>query len=85
MDCRIFDNKLEDFQKGKLPKDIEKAIEKHMEKCADCRAVYTLEQNMNTSFSAYFGIDQLEHKTVRNEIMKKINKNRYRKNSKRTL
>ncbi|MFA6940440.1 MAG: DUF4652 domain-containing protein [Clostridiaceae bacterium] len=80
MDCRIFDNKLEDFQKGKLPKDIEKAIEKHMEKCADCRAVYTLEQNMNTSFSAYFGIDQLEHKTVRNEIMKKINKNRYRKN-----
>lgn len=80
MDCRIFDNKLEDFQKGKLPKDIEKAIEKHMEKCDDCRALYTLEQNMNTSFSAYFNIDQLEHNTVRNEIMKKIDKNRYRKN-----
>lgn len=79
MDCRIFDNKLEDFQKGKLPKDIEKAIEKHMEKCDDCRALYTLEQNMNTSFSAYFDIDQLEHSTVRNEIMKKIDKNRYRK------
>lgn len=79
MDCRVFNNKLEDFQKGKLPKDIETAMGNHIEKCVDCKALYTQEQDMNTSFSMYFNIDYLEYDSGRTEIMKKIDVNRYGK------
>lgn len=80
MDCRVFNNKLEDFQDERLPEDIGSAMKKHMEKCTNCRAVYTTEQDMNNSFSMYFNIDHLEYKRGRNEIMEKIDKGRYGKN-----
>jgi hypothetical protein len=77
MDCRIFNNKLEDFQKGMLPKDIETTMEKHMEKCISCKTLYIQERDMNTSFSMYFNIDHVEQESRRSEIMKKIDVNRY--------
>lgn len=80
MDCKVFNNRLEDFQMGKLPKDLEAACEKHMEKCTICKGLYVLEQDMNASFSMYFDTDQMEHHTVRNEVMGKIDRKRYGKN-----
>lgn len=79
MDCRVFNNKLEDFQDERLPEDIGSAMERHMEKCTDCRAVYTTEQDMKSSFSMYFNINHLEYKRSRNEIMEKVDKGRYGK------
>lgn len=79
MDCKVFNNKLEDMQKGILIDEMEEAMNKHMEKCFNCNKINETENNMTNTFSDYFNIDKIEYKSSRNEIMKRINKGKYTK------
>jgi hypothetical protein len=79
MDCNVFRKKLRDLIEENIEFDLKEAMLNHIEKCEVCRSIYKEELAVEESFKAAFSIDTGNFRSLRPEIMKNIDKNRYGK------
>lgn len=77
MDCNVFRKKLRDLIEENIEFDLKEAMLNHIEKCEVCRSIYKEELAIEESFKAAFSIDTGNFRSLRPEIMKSIDKNRY--------
>lgn len=80
MDCSVFRKRLNDLIEENIDFDLKEAMLEHVEKCEPCKSLYKEELAIEESFRAAFSIDAGNFRSLRPEIMKSIDKNRYGKN-----
>lgn len=80
MDCGVFRKRLNDLIEENIDFDLKEAMLEHVEKCEPCKSSYKEELAIEESFRAAFSIDTGNFRSLRPEIMKNIDKNRYGKN-----
>ncbi|MDP4089265.1 MAG: DUF4652 domain-containing protein [Bacillota bacterium] len=79
MNCRIFMKRLPEFMDGSLLHDMKEAMEKHLDCCEKCRAVYEKEEELDTLFFGSLQLEEITFNSSRPEIIKGIDRNRYGK------
>jgi hypothetical protein len=85
MNCKIFNNKLNDYIESNLSDEMNNAMEKHRTECSLCNDLYNEEVSINNNFKRAFNINEIVFESSRSNIIASINKNRYGKNNFRKL
>lgn len=85
MDCRVFEKRLEDLIEDNISYDLKDAMLKHMKKCESCRALYEEEISIQKTFREALSLEPQSFRSLRGDIMKNIDKNRYGKNPMKKL
>lgn len=81
MDCSIFRKRLNDLVEENIEFDLRGAMLNHIEKCQSCRSLYEEELKTEEEFRKAFSVDTGNFRSLRYDIMKNIDKNRYNKSS----
>lgn len=77
MDCNIFKKRINDLLEDNLSYDLRKAMLEHVESCDSCSALFKEEHEMDDIFKAGLTIEMQNFRSLRSDIMKNIDKNRY--------
>lgn len=77
MDCNIFKKRLNDLLEDNLSYDLRKAMLEHMKDCEDCSALYKEELEIDELFKMGLCVEMQDFRSLRGDIMKNIDKNRY--------
>lgn len=78
--CDSFRKKLNDYMEGSLSMDMNDAMEKHMKECRECRRLYEEERKIDDIFTEALSSRNLQYNSIRNEILKGVDKKRYNRN-----
>lgn len=85
MKCNEFKDNLNAYIENDISDDIRIEMANHMCECEECNKLYEEEMEINNLFKKTFEIDGIQFKSSRNEIMQKIDKNKYKKTSKENI
>lgn len=77
MDCSIFRKKLYDFLEDNLSYDLREAMLVHIKGCKDCSTLYKEELEIDEMFKTGLAVDTQGFRSLRNDIMRNIDKKRY--------
>lgn len=77
MDCNIFRKKLEDLVEDNLAYDLREAMFEHIKDCKECSDLYKEELEIDEMFRIGLSVDSQNFRSLRSDIMKNIDKNRY--------
>lgn len=79
MECRVFRKKANDLLEDNISNDLKDAMIKHMEDCRECKALYDEDVLIDEEFRMALKIEPKSFRSLRGDIMKNIDKNRYKK------
>jgi hypothetical protein len=77
MDCNIFRKRINDLLEDNLSYDLREAMLEHIKGCEVCSALYKEELEIDEMFMAGLSADTQNFRSLRSDIMKNIDKNRY--------
>ncbi|MFL0266531.1 DUF4652 domain-containing protein [Candidatus Clostridium radicumherbarum] len=77
MDCNIFKKRINDLLEDNLSYDLRKAMLEHAESCNNCSTLFKEEHEMDDIFKAGLAVEMQNFRSLRSDIMKNIDKNRY--------
>jgi hypothetical protein len=77
MDCNIFRKKINDLLEDNLSYDLREAMLEHIKGCEGCSTFYKEELEIDETFRAGLSVDTQDFRSIRSDIMKNIDKNRY--------
>lgn len=77
MDCSIFRKKLQDLTQENLSYDLREAMLEHAKNCKQCSALYNEEIEIDKMFETALSIDTQNFRSLRNDIMKNIDRKKY--------
>lgn len=77
MSCINFRNKVREYIDGELHNDLKEFMDKHLEKCEECRNFYIEEKQLDDLFEIALIHPEIEFKSCKDNVMKKIDKNKY--------
>lgn len=79
MDCKVFRKRLTDLLEDNISYDLKDAMLEHIESCKACKALYDEEVFIDETFKSSLSIEPHSFRSLRVDIMKNIDKNRYGK------
>ncbi|MFL0247560.1 DUF4652 domain-containing protein [Candidatus Clostridium stratigraminis] len=77
MDCNIFKKRINDMLEDNLSYDLRKAMLEHAESCNNCSTLFKEELEMDDIFKAGLVVEMQNFRSLRSDIMKNIDKNKY--------
>ncbi|ERI95308.1 hypothetical protein HMPREF1982_00308 [Clostridiales bacterium oral taxon 876 str. F0540] len=77
MDCNVFEKKLPDLVEDNISYDIKEAMLKHIKECEECKKVYEQELEIDKVMKIGLSVEPHSFRSIRGDIMKNIDKNRY--------
>jgi len=77
MDCNIFKKRFNDLLEDNLSYDLRKAMLEHVDGCETCSALYKEELEIDEMFKTGLAVEMQNFRSLRGDIMKNIDKNRY--------
>ncbi|MCM8710748.1 DUF4652 domain-containing protein [Clostridium sp. SYSU_GA19001] len=80
MDCKIFRKRLTDLLEDNISYDLKDAMLEHVKNCEACKTLYDEEVFIDEAFKSSLAFDAQSFRSLRTDIMKNINKNKYGKN-----
>lgn len=85
MDCSVFRKRLQDLMEDNLSYDLREAMLQHIKECKECKALYEEELEIDEMFKIGVSEDMPNFRSLRNDIMKSIDKNKYSTSSQKKL
>lgn len=80
MECRVFRKKINDLLEDNISNDMKDVMLKHIESCKECKALYDEEILIDKEFRMALKVEPQSFRSLRGDIMKNIDKNKYGKN-----
>jgi hypothetical protein len=79
MECKVFRKRLTDLIEDNISYDLKEAMLDHIAECEACRALYEEELSIDETIEKGLSIDAGSFRSLRGDIMKSIDKDRYGK------
>lgn len=79
MDCNVFRKRLTDLIEDNLSYDMKEAMLQHICECEVCRAIYEEELSIDEIIRKGLSVNPQSFRSLRSDIMKNIDKNKYGK------
>ncbi|MBK1812499.1 DUF4652 domain-containing protein [Clostridium sp. YIM B02505] len=85
MKCDSFEKKLDLYVENQLQKEMKKLMDEHVTECENCRKLYEEEKELDEMLSKSLSFEDVDFKSSRAEIIKSIDKDRYKKGYKNNI
>lgn len=77
MECKVFRKRLTDLIEDNISHDLKEAMLEHIAECEACRALYEEELSIDETITKGLSIDPTSFRSLRADIMKSIDKDKY--------